>query len=522
MGKRQRHPPLRPMKPRANPADFAAPAAPVRQEIASTADGRDITRFYVRPDLRLSPQDTILNTATYRNLAGYDLFQDLLTDWTVFSTLQQRRLAMVSAETEVVPGGKRRADQSAAAFIEETLKHIGWDSVSAKMHFGVYYGLGVAECLYATDGAQVIPDAIRVRDRRRFCYDGAMRLRLLTAANAQPGEPLPERKFWAFQTGADHDDDPYGIGLAHWLYWPVTFKRAGVKFWLVAAEKFGSPTAVGFFPPELTEADQQKLLVTLGKIRTDAGLIAPDGTRIDLLEAKRAAGGDYGELCRYMDQAIHRVVLSQLAAADSTANKLNVSNDDPATWQRLIKADADLECESFNATVVRWLCDWNFPGAAYPQVWRRTEPGADLAQRSEIEERIYKVGYRPTLAQIQNEYDGEWEPVPAPVPALPATPNAEPAPLAFAAPNDTAAATVAPLVERLGREAAPLIDQLLESARGLLKRSADFDEFRDGLFKLYPDLDSTAFAELLGQAFAVADAAGRFAVMDSTKEGDES
>lgn len=223
-----------------------------------------------------------------------------------------------------------------------------------------------------------------------------------------------------------------------------------------------------------------------------------------------------------MDQAIHRVVLSQLAAADSTANKLNVSNDDPATWQRLIKADADLECESFNATVVRWLCDWNFPGAAYPQVWRRTEPGADLAQRSEIEERIYKVGYRPTLAQIQNEYDGEWEPVPAPVPALPATPNAEPAPLAFAAPNDTAAATVAPLVERLGREAAPLIDQLLESARGLLKRSADFDEFRDGLFKLYPDLDSTAFAELLGQAFAVADAAGRFAVMDSTKEGDES
>ncbi|MDG4552875.1 MAG: DUF935 family protein [Candidatus Competibacter sp.] len=506
-----------------NPADFAAPAAPVRQEIASTADGRDITRFYVRPDLRLSPQDTILNTATYRNLAGYDLFQDLLTDWTVFSTLQQRRLAMVSAETEVVPGGKRQADKSAAAFIEQVLKHIGWDRVSAKMHFGIYYGLGVAECLWATDGAQVIPDAIKARDRRRFCYDGAMRLRLLTAADAQPGELLPERKFWAFQTGADHDDEPYGVGLAHWLYWPVTFKRSGVKFWLVAAEKFGSPTAVGFFPPELTEADQQKLLVTLGKIRTDAGLIAPDGTRIDLLEAKRAAGGDYGELCRYMDQAIHRVVLSQLAATDSTASKLNVSNDDPATWQRLIKADADLICESFNDTVVRWLCDWNFPGAAYPQVWRRTEPGADLAQRSEIEERIYKVGYRPTLAQIQGEYDGEWEPVPAPVPALPAIPLAEPAPLAFAAsPPPFEKGGAGGIHDRLGREAAPLIDGLLEPVRSLLKRGADFDELRDGLLKLYPDLDATAFAELLGRAFAVADAAGRFAVMDSTKEGDES
>ena len=107
-------------------------------------------------------------------------------------------------------------------------------------------------------------------------------------------------------------------------------------------------------------------------------------------------------------------------------------------------------------------------------------------------------------------------------PVPPAATGAETAPLAFAAPNDTAAATVAPMAERLGREAAPLIDGFLEPVRSLLKRSADFDEFGDGLLKLYPDLDATALAELMGQAFAVADAAGRFAVMDSTKEGDES
>ena len=516
---RKCHPPLRPVKARVNAA-FAAPAAPVRDEIASTADGRDITRGYVRPDLRLSPQDTILNTATYRNLAGYDLFRDLLTDWAVFSALQQRRLALVCAETEVIPGGERRADKSAAAFIEQTLKHIGWDRVSALMHYGIYYGLGVAECVWGTDGAQIIPAAIKVRDRRRFGFDGAMRLRLATAANAQPGELMPERKFWMFQTGADHNDDPYGIGLAHWLYWPVTFKRAGVKFWLVSAEKFGSPTAAGFFLPGTPPEDQTKLLTTLNKIRTDAGLILPDGMRVELLEAKRTAGGDYAELCRYMDQAINRIILSQLAATDSTASKLSVSNAEPATWQRLIKADADLICETFNDTVVRWLCDWNFPGAAYPQVWRRTEPGEDLAQRSEIERRIFDLGYRPTLAQIQSEYDGEWEPAPsAAAPAL--LPPAE-QPLAFAAPNASATATVAPLVNRLGREAAPLIDKLLAPARKLLKRSVDLDDFRDGLLDLYPDLDSTAFAELMGQALAVADAAGRWEAqsLPSEREGE--
>lgn len=505
----KRHLPLRPAKPRTNTANFAAAAAPVRQEIASTADGRDITRGYVRPDLRLLPQDTILNTATYRNLAGYDLFQDLLTDWTVFSALQQRRLAMVAAETEVIPGGDRRPDKNAAAFVEQLLRHIDWDSVSARMHFGIYYGLAVAECLWTTDGAQIIPEAIKVRDRRRFCYDGAMRLRLMTATNAQPGELLPERKFWAFRTGADHDDDPYGIGLAHWLYWPVTFKRAGIKFRLIAAEKFGSPTATGFFPLGTSKEDQDKLLVTLSKIRTEAGLVLPDGMRIELLEAQRS-GSDYEELCRYMDQAINRVILSQLAATDSTASKLAVSIEEPATWQRLIKADADLVCESFNNAIVRWLCDWNFPGAAYPQIWRRTEPGDDLAQRSEIEERIYKVGYRPTLAQIQNEYDGEWEPVPAAVSATPSVAGATPAPLAFAAGDVASTGPMAPIIDRLGQDAAPLMAALLEPVRQLLATAPDLETFQARLLALYPDLQASDFATLMAQALAVADAAGRF------------
>gem|GEM_PF-191338 len=490
----------------------------MRQEIASVGGGRDITRGYVQAEWRLPPQDTILTTQTYRNLAGYDLFRDLLTDWTVFAALQQRRLALISAETEVIPGGTKRADKSAAAFIEQVLRHVGWDQVSALMHYGVYYGFGVAECLWEQDGAQVIPGAIKVRDRRRFSFDGDMRLRLVTADTPQPGELLPERKFWIFQTGADHVDDPYGIGLAHWLYWPVTFKRAGIKFWLVAAEKFGSPTAAGFFPPGTPDADQQKLLAVLDKIRTEAGLILPDGMRIELLEAKRTAGGDYAALCGYMDQAINKIVLSQLAPADSTASKLNVSAQEPPAWQRLVKADADLLCESFNRSVGRWLCDWNFPGAAYPQIWRRTEPPADLAQRSEIERRIFDLGYRPTLAQIQAEYDGDWEPTLPPAPAAPPAPPEATAlpPAAFAAPAPgTAAAFVAPLVERLGRGAAPLLETLLTPVRTLLRRSGDLEEFSDGLLALYPELDASAFAELMTQALTVASAAGRFEVLQA-------
>ncbi|MDS4020662.1 MAG: DUF935 family protein [Candidatus Competibacter sp.] len=529
---------------RENTAAFAAP--PERREIAGTDNGRDWTRGWIGPDGRLLPQDEIWREQSYRNRFGYDLYRDLLTDWAVFAALQNRRRAVVCAETEVVPGGDRRADRNAAAFVEEQLQHVGWDAVTEWMHYGIYYGFAVAECLWGRDGSTVTLDAVRPRDRRRFVFDGENRLRLLAGLNIGTGELLPERKFWVFGAGADHGDDPYGMGLAHWLYWPVIFKRGGIKFWLIAAEKFGSPTAAGWFPPGTPVEDQDKLLAVLGKIQTDAGLILPDGIKVELLEAKRAAGGDYAELCTYMDQAISRIALSQLAQTESTASRLNVGAEEPDSWRRLIKGDADLICDSFNRQVVAWLCDWNFPGAAPPQVWRRTDPGDDLAQRSEIERRIFDLGYRPTLKQIEVEYDGEWEavprapandpandpasggvPLPSPLgrgvggegtapPEAAARPAADaPAP-AFASPLPSGEGPgaredpTAPLVERLGREADPLIGALLAPVRELLARSADLSEFRAGLLDLYPDLDPKPFAALMAQALAVADAAGRF------------
>jgi len=226
-----------------------------------------------------------------------------------------------------------------------------------------------------------------------------------------------------------------------------------------------------------------------------------------------------------------------------TANKLNVSAAEPPAWQRLIKSDADLLCESFNQGPARWLTEWNFPGAALPRVYRRTEPSDDLAQRSAIERRLFDLGYRPTLQQIKDEYDGEWEAVPAMEPAQTAKtsaipddpltadviPDGDPATdTEFAAPRalspDPSPASgrgereargegddpTASLTERLGQEAEPLLNALLEPVQAALDASADLMDFRARLLTLYPDLNGKAFAELMGQALAVADAQGQW------------
>ena len=242
------------------------PRPELRSEVATLRAGRDITRGYVDTLPYIPPQDRVLR---YQGAAAYEVYEQLLQDDRVYATLAQRRAAVVAKETEVVPGGKMRRDKMAADFIRETLDHIRWDTVTDRMLYGVFYGYSVAEAMWARDGRYVALDQLRVRNRRRFVFDVDFNLRLLTTDNPN-GETLPERKFWHFATGADHDDEPYGRGLAHWLYWPVWFKKNQIKFWLVFLEKFGQPTVAGKYRRNATEDERRKLHQALEAIHADA------------------------------------------------------------------------------------------------------------------------------------------------------------------------------------------------------------------------------------------------------------
>jgi phage gp29-like protein len=387
-------------------ADFADTGArPEMLEVASTRDGRDITRGYVSPFELLQPQDDVLRA---RGNGNYQIYREVLRDWQVKSTLAQRQLAVVSKPWEVEPGGKTAKDKAAAEFLKEQLDNIRWDNVTGQMLYGVFYGYAVAEILWGQDGRYVTIDKIKARDRRRFGFDGEMGLRLLTMSKMNPGEPVSDRKFWYYATGADHDDEPYGLGLAHWLYWPVFFKRNDIKFWLIFLEKFGQPTAVGKYPGNATADEKTRLLNALSAVATESGIIVPEGMLVELLEAARSGTADYTALCDRMDQAIAKVVLGQTLTSEAVGGqyKADVQMD---VRQDLVKSDADLICESFNNGPARWLTEWNFPGAKIPRVWRVVDEGEDLEKKSRVDKALHDMGYEPEdIDQINDTYGGRW------------------------------------------------------------------------------------------------------------------
>lgn len=478
--------------------DKAIPIGSVdMQEIATTLDGRDITRGYLGP--LLVPQDTVL-LQLGGNLLAYE---DVLRDDQVMSTFQQRRLAVVSTPWEVQPGGSALKDKKAAEFLTEVITKIGFDNLTEKMLYGTFYGYSVGECLWAYDGTYITLDKIKVRKARRFRFAPNGDLHMLTYANMLPGELMPPRKFWAFACGADNDDEPYGLGLAHWLYWPVFFKKNGIKLWLKFLDKFAQPTGVGKYPRGSQQADISKLLGALQAISTDSGIAIPEGMAIELLEAARSGTVDYSTLHDKMNQAISKVVLGQMMTSEAVGghNKADVQMQ---VRQDLVRADADMICDSFTLTVATWLTEWNFPGAAIPKLRRIIEEPEDLKARAERDASLFSMGYRPTLKYVQTTYGGEWLDVGMPKLAAPKAPT--PDNPAFAeAETDSIDQLAADMAGDWERVTSPVIDPILK----LANECKDFAEFNTRLPDVIGKMDSSAITELLAQGQFTANVWGR-------------
>ena len=378
------------------------PRKPIPEELAHVRGrGTLVAQPWVE---LLQPDDTILLTKG----RDYRLYRETLRDDQCASTFGDRRLAVTSKEWEVDAASDSALDVAAAEFIREELNRIEWDRITDRMLYARWYGHAVAECLYFPDGELVRLADIRVRDRARFAYSTDGGVWLLTERGQW--ERMPDRKFWTVSVGADHDDSPFGLGLAHYAYWPVFFKRNGLKFWLVFAEKFGSPTAVGKIPGGKWDDEELKdaVLDALQSFASESAIVVPEEATVELLEAARSGAGTYDELYDRMNEALAKIIVGQTASSQGTPGRLGNEDLQADVRLDLVKADADLVCQSFTRQVATWLTEWNFPGAGVPRVWRKVEPEEDLKTAAETDAAIKALGYTPSEEYIQSRYGSHW------------------------------------------------------------------------------------------------------------------
>jgi len=377
---------------------------PITDEIASVE--RDIFRDYMGK-IQFNP-DKVLKSESGGK--GIELYEDLLRDAKVGSTLQTRRLAVTGKEWQVEPASDKRDDVKKADYVEQIFKAINYDAYRRAALSGLVLGVKPAEIMWDYSEGDIFISRIIPRASRRFVFDLDGNMRLLTLGNMIEGEELPPRKFQTFTNPSDNGS-PYGDGLGRMLYWPVWFKKNGIKFWLIFCEKFGSPTPWGKYPPGTTQALKDTLLEACESMQQESAIITPDNMSIELIEAARQGSiNTYESLCDFMDSQIAQVMLGHTGSSQSTPGKLGSEDAAIDVREDYIKSDADLLCEAENNQMVRWIVDYNFPGVkrnGYPKVWIRTEPEKDLkalAERDKIILVDMGMGKRVSEKYIEDAY----------------------------------------------------------------------------------------------------------------------
>lgn len=320
---------------------------------------------------------------------------------------------------------------------------------------------------------------------------------------------MPAQKMWHYVCGGDDDDNPNGLGLGHYLYWPVWFKRNAYRFWLLFLEIFSQPTPIGTHPSSWTKQKQDEFLAMLDGVRAGGRLAVPNGVKVELVQAARDSGGDYNTFIGLLNGAIAKIVRTQTMTLDDGSSlaqgKVHLTVADMAD-----KTDSDLLTESFTLGPVTWLVEWNFPGAKVPRVYRDFTRPEDLSASATRDQALATIGYRPTPDRIREVYGDGYElaPPPAPAPAAPDGPI-----MAFGEPR-SATDAVRGILDTGWEQ---VIGPQVESIEKLVANARSLEEVRDRIGELALE-DPDALARSLAQVLFAARVGGN-AEYDADDDG---
>lgn len=469
----------------------------------------------------LTPRDEIL--LTRGGWEGLKLYQDLARDGHAGSVLRKRRQAVIAREWTVEPASEAPADELAAQLVRAALRRFRFDRVCQGLLSAVLTGMAVAEVIWEAadlvleDGSRrrwIVPADIKVKNARRFVFDRQEQLRLRTREAPMQGIELPARKFILSRFWAEENEDPYGRGLGHDLFWPVYFKRNGVALWNALIEKFGQPFVYAEYPSGTPEPDRDALLEAVQNIARNAGLVVPAGTLLKVLEAGRAGPGDLHEkMIAVMNAEISKVVLGETLTTEMGANGARAASEThDGVRSELADADADLLSGDLNETLLTWITEVNIPGAQPPTIWRRKPDEPDLQARATLDETLFKIGFEPTDAYVAETYGPGYRRIARPAPAAPA-PVPAPIDAAFAEATPGAAEQMA---ARLERDGAAAQAQILAALRGQVQVATSFADLEERLLRLSSTMPIAGLVDRLAPAFAAAHLAGVSDVQDET------
>jgi len=288
----------------------------LKQEIASRPTAYDFTELVgLLPD-----PDPIL--AKLGN--GVEILESLTSDPHLIAVMQSRKLGVLKQEFRFSPGvvGNDKPTSQAEAIckdFKQDITRLATRDLLSSILDCPYYGMTPIELTFGSAEGRLCLLKLEAKPLRWFGFDGDNKPYFRSLEKPEEGEKIPWGKF-VFARHFPTYDNPYGMRLLSHCFWPITFKKAGLKFWVTFMEKYGMPFLLGHYSRGTQPDDQKAMLEKLERMVRNAVAVVPEGDRIEMLGGSGKTGGSYmvfDKMRQAMDSEISKVIQGQTLTTEA-------------------------------------------------------------------------------------------------------------------------------------------------------------------------------------------------------------
>ncbi|MBS0367585.1 MAG: DUF935 family protein [Proteobacteria bacterium] len=438
------------------------------------------------------------------------VYRDMRVDGHLGGCLRRRKSAVKSLQWGLNRGN---APARVAKSIGSLLADLPMDQIIAEAMDAPLYGYQPMEVMWQARGAMWVPADVVGKPPEWFGFDSDNRLRFKSRDNQTLGELLPDYKFLLPRQDATYDN-PYGFADLSMCFWPIVFKKGGMRFWLSFVEKFGSAFALGKLPRTATPQHRDEMLDALEELIQNGVATIPDDGSVDLVEmAGKSASADlYERLVMFCRSEVSIALTGTNQTTEANSNKasatagLEVAND-------LRDGDAEIVTAAVN-TLIKWVVEKNWASAEAP-VWEMWDQEAKDKLQATRDKSNYDAGAKFTNAYWIRAYGYQEDDL---VPESSSTPPAAvPTPAVSFAEAPQAGSDPTPVTalgNQLAREAGGAWTKVLDHIRQLADQAQTLEDLDAALLAAFADLPADELRTVMQTGYQVAELAGRFDVKE--------
>jgi len=349
----------------------------------------------------------------------------LMRNWDIMQAVNTRKLAVLGCSWSIQPGDKTPEAARASRQLEDMLRSCGdgddalnFEEMLEDLLGALLPGFAVVEILWLPGGGFAGFNSI---GQEHFTFAHGFTPRLVTR-DAPLGIELIRERF-IFHRLRIHGGDPALGGLIRPLAWLHCFANLNFKDLLGFIEKYGMPFIAAKVDPATADREKSAVKRLIRNFGSSGGGIFSRAVELQLLSSTDK-GEVYFELLKYVQQAIDRLVLGQLASGGESSG-LSGGDAQSRVRQDILEADCRLVSRTIDTQLCKVWSRYNVgPAVPPPRFVLDCAAPEDKAALAQTVKTLYDAGLEVDAEELSDRLGMKLTRRPAPSPAAPAPPFA--------------------------------------------------------------------------------------------------